>query len=173
VYGFKKSRLVIWLGFITNIVMALYFTLLLKLPYPKEFTDNAAFVKVLGSTPIIVTASILAYFFGEFSNSVVLSVLKKRTSGKWLWMRTIGSTLVGQLVDTAIFMGIVLSYLPLPVLLQIAVVQYLIKVAYEVLATPLTYWVVNKLKKAEGIDTYDYGVKYTPFAVDVEKDLSN
>jgi uncharacterized PurR-regulated membrane protein YhhQ (DUF165 family) len=67
----------------------------------------------------------------------------------------------------------VLSYLPLPVLLQIAVVQYLIKVAYEVLATPLTYWVVNKLKKAEGIDTYDYGVKYTPFAVDVEKDLSN
>lgn len=170
VYGFKRSRLVIWVGFAANIIMALYFSAVLRLPYPDEFTNNDAFMTVLGSTPIIVTASLIAYFFGEYANSATMSILKKKTEGKWLWMRTIGSTLVGQLVDTVLFMTIALSYLPLPVLGQIIVVNYGIKVAYEVLATPLTYAVINRLKKSEGLDTYDYGVKYNPFGLDVDKD---
>jgi len=170
VYGYKRSRLVIWIGFLANILMALYFTMLLKLPYPAEFTDNNAFVKVLGSTPIIVFASITAFFFGEYVNSATMSILKIKTKGKYLWMRTIGSTLVGQLVDTVIFMTIALNYLPPAVLLQIIVVQYGVKVAYEILATPLTYAIIKKLKNVEKLDTYDYGVKYTPFAFDVDKD---
>src|SRR5690606_25395835 len=139
------------------------FSIILRLPYPAEFTDNTAFMTVLGATPIIVLASITAFFFGEYSNSAVMSILKKKTEGKMLWLRTIGSTLVAQLVDTVIFMVIVLSYLPLPVLVQIIAVQYGIKVAYEVLATPLTYAVIRRLKKAEQLDTFDYGVSYNPF----------
>lgn len=169
VYGFKKARLVIWIGFLANIIMALYFSAILRLPYPSEFTDNNAFMTVLGATPIIVTASLVAFFFGEYANSATMSIIKKRTDGKWLWMRTIGSTLVGQLVDTVLFMTIALSYLPVPVLVQIIAVNYGIKVAYEVLATPLTYAVINRLKKSEGIDTFDYGVTYNPFGIDVDK----
>ncbi|HRN71048.1 MAG TPA: queuosine precursor transporter [Candidatus Woesebacteria bacterium] len=170
VYGFKRSRLVIWVGFAANIIMALYFSVVLRLPYPTEFTDNNAFMTVLGATPLIVTASLIAYFFGEYTNSATMSILKKKTEGKWLWMRTIGSTLVGQLVDTVLFMTIALHYLPPVVLLQIIAVNYSVKVAYEVFATPFTYVAINKLKKAEGVDTYDYGVKYNPFGLDVEKD---
>ncbi len=173
VYGFKKARLVIWVGFLANIIMALYFSAILKLPYPAEFTNNDAFTTVLGSTPIIVTASLVAFFFGEYANSVTMSILKKKTDGKKLWLRTIGSTLVGQLVDTVLFMTIALSYLPANVLIQIIAVNYGIKVAYEVLATPLTYAVIKKLKKSEGIDTFDYGVKYNPFGFDLEKDTAD
>ncbi len=170
VYGFKRARLVIWIGFLANIIMATYFSIILRLPYPAEFTDNTAFMTVLGATPIIVLASITAFFFGEYSNSAVMSILKKKTEGKMLWLRTIGSTLVGQLVDTVIFMVIVLSYLPLPVLIQIIAVQYGIKVAYEVLATPFTYAVIRRLKKAEQLDTFDYGVSYNPFGFGLGKD---
>lgn len=169
VYGFKRSRLVIWMGFIANIIMAGYFTLILQLPYPQEFVDNSAFRTVLQGTPLIVLASITAYFVGEFSNSVTLSILKKRTHGKYLWLRTIGSTVVGQLGDTATFLGIAFFWLPLPVLLQLFVVAYLYKVAYEILSTPLTYVIINRLKRYEQLDTYDYGEKYNPFSLSVKK----
>ncbi len=170
VYGFKRARLVIWVGFLANIIMALYFSAVLQLPFPAEFTDNESFMKVLGSTPIIVTASLVAFFFGEYANSATMSILKKKTDGKMLWMRTIGSTLVGQLVDTVLFMTIALSYLPANVLIQIIAVNYGIKVAYEILATPLTYTIIKRLKKSEGVDAYDYGVKYNPFGFDLDKD---
>lgn len=163
VYGFKQTRLVIWLGFLANIIMAVYFYIVLKLPYPHEFVDNKSYITVLGSTSIIVFASITAYFLGEFSNSITLSMMKKITKGKLLWMRTIGSTLVGQVFDTGTFMLIVFHNLPAPVLIQLMVVAYSFKVGYEIFATPLTYFVTNKVKKYEKLNTFDYGVKYNPF----------
>lgn len=169
VYGFKRSRLVIWMGFLANIIMALYFTLILNLPYPKEFIDNKTFQTVLGSTPLIVLASITAYFVGEFSNSVTLSILKKKTIGKYLWIRTVGSTLVGQIGDTATFLGIAFFWLPFPVLFQLFAVAYLYKVGYEILITPLTYVITNRLKKYEKLDTFDYGEDYNPFSLSLKK----
>lgn len=169
VYGYEKSRLIIWLGFATNAIMALYFTFVINLPFPKDFVDNAAFKTVLGTTPIVVIASLCAYFLGEFSNSTVLSVMKKWTKGKYLWTRTIGSTLVGQIADTLTFMTIVFHALPLNIFIQLTVVQYVFKVSYEVLATPFTYWIVAKIKKIEKIDTFDYGVTYNPFSLKIGK----
>lgn len=169
VYGFKRSRLVIWMGFLANIIMAAYFTLILQLPFPAEFTDNNAFKTVLSATPLIVLASITAYIVGEFSNSVTLSVLKKKTKGKYLWLRTIASTLIGQIGDTVTFMVIAFHWLPLPVLIQLIVVAYLFKVSYEILATPLTYVLIKRIKRYEKLDTYDYGESYNPFSVSLDK----
>ena len=162
VYGFKKTRLVIWIGFLANILMAGYFWLMLQLPYPAEYVDNAAYSLVLGMTPRIVLASVIAFFFGEYANSVVMSVMKKVTKGRWLAVRTISSTLIGQLVDTVLFMTIALTFLPVSELISIIGVAYGVKVLYEILATPLTYIIVNKVKNMEAVDTYDYGVKYIP-----------
>ena len=122
---------------------------------------------VLGSTPLIVMASILAYLGGEFVNSITLSVMKKYTKGKWLFSRTIGSTIAGHLVDTLIFMFIVFGKLPAEVLAQMIIIQYVFKVGYEILATPLTYWVIDKIKRYEKLDTFDYGVKYNPFELKI------
>ncbi len=166
VYGFERTRLIIWLGFLVNIIMATYFFIVLRLPYPKEFVDNNAYMTVLGSTPLIVFASITAYFSGEFTNSITLSVMKKITKGRWLWTRTIGSTIAGEAVDTTLFMGIVFfRALPFQVWLQIAVVQYLFKVGYEVVATPVTYLITNKIKRYERLNAFDYGVVYNPFKI--------
>ena len=169
VYGYERSRLIIWIGFAANAIMVLYFTFVINLPFPKDFVDNGAFKTVLGATPIVVIASLLAYFFGEFSNSIVLSLMKKWTKGKYLWTRTIGSTLVGQIADTLTFMTIVFHTLPLNIFIQLTLVQYVFKVGYEILATPLTYWVVAKIKKIEKIDVFDYGVTYNPFSLKIGK----
>jgi queuosine precursor transporter len=173
VYGFQRTRLVIWLGFLTNIIMAIYFSIVLKLPFPKEFTTNQVYTTVLGNTPIIVFASITAYFLGEFSNSITLSVMKKLTKGKWLWTRTIGSTIVGQIFDTGTFMLIVFHALPQNILIQLMLIAYSFKVGYEILATPITYFVIEKIKKLEHLDVFDYGVKYNPFAIQEEKSPKN
>lgn len=164
VYGFKRARLVIWTGFLCNLLMALAFTAALALPHPGFWKGQEAFTTVLGSTPRIVLASLTAYFVGELSNSTVLSRLKIVTGGRWLWMRTIGSTLVGEGVDTLVFMTIAfLGTMEPVVLLQMIGFQYLWKVSYEILATPLTYKLINWLKGKEQIDTFDYGVSYNPF----------
>jgi uncharacterized integral membrane protein (TIGR00697 family) len=119
-------------------------------------------------TPRLVAASLAAYWAGEFSNSAILSVMKKLTGGRWLWTRTIGSTIAGQGVDTLIFIVAAFSGLvPGGVLTQMVVGQYLWKVAYEAAATPLTYLIVGWLKRAEGIDTFDWGVRYNPFRLEV------
>lgn len=111
-----------------------------------------------------MAASLLAYFAGEFSNSMILSRLKLVTRGKWLWTRTIGSTLVGQGIDTSVFMVIAFwGLFSADIFIGMVLVQYGWKVAYEVLATPITYAVVRWLKRSEGIDTFDYGVGYNPF----------
>ena len=164
VYGFRKTRLVIWGGFAANLIMSLVFIAAIALPSPSFFADSAAYAKVLGMTPRIVFASLVAYWAGEFANSIVLSLLKKTTRGKHLWMRTIGSTIAGQALDTALFIAIgFFGDVPLPILFQMMIAQYLFKVSYEVIFTPLTYLVVGKIKKIEKIDTYDTGVAYNPF----------
>jgi uncharacterized integral membrane protein (TIGR00697 family) len=115
-------------------------------------------------TPRVVLASLVAYWAGEFGNSITLSLLKKATGGKYLWTRTISSTVVGQGLDTALFIGIgFFDLVPTPVLFQMMIAQYFFKVAYEVLLTPLTYLVVGAIKRKEGIDTFDTGIAYNPF----------
>ncbi len=167
VYGYKRTRLIIWLGFAANIIMALYFNFIIKLPYP-AIIDNKAYATVLGSTPRIVFASIFGYFLGEFGNSTILSILKKITKGRWLWTRTIGSTIVGQLLDTVVFMTIAFYTLPQPLLVSLIITQYVLKVSYEVVATPITYLIVSRIKRIEHVDTFDYGVKYNPFSLDIQ-----
>ncbi|MGB9660674.1 MAG: queuosine precursor transporter [Moorellaceae bacterium] len=169
VYGFKKSRLVIWLGFTANLFMALLFMLVLALPHPVFWNGQEAYKAVLGMTPRVVIASLLGYFCGEFANSTVLSRMKILTQGRWLWTRTVGSTVVGEGVDTVIFITLVFwGTVPRAVLVQMMIAQYLWKVFYEVAATPLTYLIVGWIKKVEGLDTYDYGVKYNPFSLEVD-----
>lgn len=164
VYGFQKTRLIIWLGFICNLLMAGIFTLVIAIPSPEFFAAESAFATVLGMTPRIVFASLLAYLIGEFCNSVVLSRLKILTAGRFLWLRTIGSSLVGEGLDTIIFITLAFwGTMPTSVLGQMMLFQYLFKIAYETAITPLTYWLVGYLKRQEGFDNYDYGVKYNPF----------
>jgi uncharacterized integral membrane protein (TIGR00697 family) len=165
VYGFKRSRLVIWLGMIANIFMSLYFMFVINLPSSQSFTSNEAYSTVLGLTPLVVFASMLAYFAGEFVNSSSLSILKKITKGKWLWTRTVGSTILGELVDTLIFISIAFSFLPTAIFWQMIILQYIVKVSIEIILTPLTYWIINKFKKVEQLDTFDYGEKYNPFSL--------
>lgn len=164
VYGFKRARLTIWLGFSANFLMAFFFIFIIQLPYPDYWQYNEAYNTVLGFTPRLVIASLAAYFFGEFTNSVVLSRMKIWTQGRWLWTRTIGSTLIGQGVDTVLFMAIAFggSY-TMPIFLTISGGQYIWKVGYEIIATPLTYGLVGWLKKQESLDTYDRNISYNPF----------
>ncbi|HOQ10164.1 MAG TPA: queuosine precursor transporter [Syntrophomonadaceae bacterium] len=164
VYGFQKARLVIWAGFLCNLIMVAAFYLVLAIPSPDFFTGDSAFTLVLGMTPRIVLASLLAYWAGEFANSMVLSKLKVFTEGRFLWMRTIGSTLVGQCLDTFIFIAISFwGTVPNAVLGQMMLYQYLFKVTFEVVATPLTYAVVGWLKRTEQMDAFDEGISYNPF----------
>jgi queuosine precursor transporter len=166
VYGFKNTRIVIWTGFAANLLMSLVFLAALALPHPDFWKGQAAYESVLGLTPRIVLASLVAYWLGEFANSITLSALKKATKGRYLWTRTISSTVVGQGLDTVIFIGVsFFGSVPTPVLLGMMLAQYLFKVAYEVILTPLTYLIVAKVKAREGIDTYDVGVAYNPFRI--------
>lgn len=167
VWGFKRSRLIIWLGFGANLLMVAIFMLLSYMPHPAGF-DTSPYETVLGFTPIAVMASLLGYFCGEFTNSISLSIIKKKTKGKHLWIRTIGSTVLGEGVDTVIFITIAFGVgmgLPLTVIGQMILLQYVIKTSYEILATPLTYRVVNYIKRKEQTDIYDYGIDYNPFDI--------
>lgn len=164
VYGYRASRKIIWSAFAIQILMSLTYWVALKLPPASFWTNQPAFEAVFGTVPRIVIAGITAFFLGEFSNSYVLSRMKVWSNGSKLWMRTIGSTIVGEGVDTLIFYTIAfVGLFSGAELFEIIYSAYIIKVAYEIIATPLTYFIVNKLKKAEGIDIYDRGVKYNPF----------
>lgn len=164
VYGYRKSRITIWLGFGANFIMAIVFMSVIQLPAPGFWTDAAAYKTVLGFTPRIVAASLAAYLCGEFSNSMILSKLKIATNGRFLWVRTIGSTLVGQAFDTGIFMMIAFwGVFPVDVFISMTLTQYVWKVSYEALATPVTYFIVGRIKKKDSCDTYDKGISYNPF----------
>ncbi len=163
VYGFRKARRVIWLGVFANLLMAVIFMIVGVLPSAADWPNQASYMAILGWTPRIVLASITAYFLGEFTNSVILSRLKIFTKGKHLWSRTIGSTLVGQLVDTLVFITIAFAgLLPNELLITLIISNYLFKTGVEILFTPITYKVVNFLKKSEHEDHYDKNVAYTP-----------
>ncbi|MEN6363903.1 MAG: queuosine precursor transporter [Rectinema sp.] len=166
VYGYARTRYIIWIGFAANLFMSLLFLIVVALPHPDFFADQSAYARVLGSTPRVVAASLLAYWCGEFANSAALSVLKKATGGRQLWLRTIGSTVIGQIFDTALFIALAFAgTMPAKALLGMMLAQYLFKVLYEIVLTPVTYKVVAAVKRAEGIDAYDEGVAYNPFSL--------
>jgi uncharacterized integral membrane protein (TIGR00697 family) len=166
VYGYQQARRVIWLGFACNLIAVLAIWIGKILPPAPVFEAQNAYESILGSTPRFLLASFLAYLAGEFTNSFVLAKMKIMTKGRWLWTRTIGSTLVGQGVDTVVVLIIAfVGVLPLSVLGIMIVSHWLVKSAYETIATPLTYVVVGYLKRKEGIDTYDYGVDFNPLRV--------
>ncbi len=163
VYGFKRARRVIWIGFLCEALMAIMFTLVGLAPASPDWIYQKDFMHILGLTPRIAIASLTAYFFGEFVNSVILAKMKIFTKGKYLWTRTIGSTIVGELVDTTIFMFIAFyGVFPISLIYSIIISGYLLKVITEVAFTPVTYWVVNTLKKKEHEDYYDIKTKFTP-----------
>ncbi|MEP0871207.1 queuosine precursor transporter [Trichocoleus desertorum AS-A10] len=165
VYGYRQARLAIWLGFLCNLIAVLAIWLGQQLP-PAPFWDGqAAYERILGNTPRLLLASFLAYLVGEFVNSFVLAKLKVATQGRWLWMRTIGSTIVGQGLDSLIFVTVAfVGTIAASQMVSAIVTQWLIKTAYEAIATPLTYIVVNFLKQTEHIDVYDYDTSFNPIA---------
>ncbi len=193
VYGYARSRRVIWVGFGCALLMSLTFWLLSWLPgdpawgqfvYEGMAADNpgltqpadpaafgqSAYEGILGgvSTGAIIVASLVAYFAGEFSNSFVLAKMKIRTGGRWLWARTIGSTVVGEGVDTVLFVLIaaLLGVFPWSIVPGLIVANYIFKVAIEVGFTPLTYVIVNRLKRAENEDYFDRDTDFNPFRLD-------
>jgi len=164
VYGFARARQVIWTGFACNALAVLAIWIGGCLP-PAAFWDGqSAYVRILGSTPRLLAASFAAYLVGEFLNSLVLARLKVATRGRWLWTRTVGSTLVGQGADSLVFiLAAFAGTMGGPSLARVVIAQWLVKSAYETLATPLTYAVVRFLKRTEGEDHYDVGTNFNPF----------
>lgn len=171
VYGYQRCRRVIWIGFGCNAVAVAAIAIGGALP-PAGFWDGQdAYVRTLGAVPRIVAASFLAYLMGEFVNSFVLAKLKVATSGRLLWLRTVGSTVVGQLVDSGVFITVAfLGILPADQVLWLVVAQWLCKVAYEAIATPLTYAVVGWLKRREGLDHFDAKTDFTPLRFGLRAD---
>jgi conserved hypothetical integral membrane protein len=166
VYGYKKMRRVIWLGFLANILMAAIFIIVSKLPAAEGWNNQKAYEAILGWVPRIVIASIIAYWVGEFVNSFILAKMKIFTKGRFLWMRTIGSTLVAEFLDSLIFCVIAfLGKVPSDLLFKIIISNYIFKVLIEILFTPITYWVANFLKKKEKIDTFDFQTNFSPFKI--------
>ncbi len=164
VYGFRAARKVIWLGFGCSFFAVAVYMAVIALPSPDFWTGQEAYRTVLGTTPRVALASFAGYLFGEFSNSIILSKLKVATGGKRLWMRTILSTVVGEGFDSLIFIGIAFfGTMPAGQLFSMILFQYLFKVGYEIVFTPVTYAVVNAVKRAEGVDVYDKGVSYNVF----------
>ncbi len=165
VYGYKQSRKVIWLGFFCALLMSIVFIVVGKLPAAPDWNNQAAYDAILGLTPRIVLASLIAYLAGEFSNSFILAKMKIWMDGKRLWMRTIGSTLVGEGIDSTLFILIAfLGVLPGGLLLTLIISNYIFKTLVEVVLTPVTYKVIGYLKKSEGEDYYDRGTNWNPFA---------
>ncbi|MFZ2150357.1 MAG: queuosine precursor transporter [Minisyncoccia bacterium] len=165
VYGYRKSRNVIWLGFFMALMMSVVFIVVGKLPPAADWGNQAAYEAILGLTPRLVLASLIAYFAGAFSNSFILAKMKIKTKGKWLWTRTIGSTVVGEFVDSSLFVLIAfVGILPNSLILPIIISNYIFKTAVEVLFTPITYRVVAFLKKKEGEDYYDTKTNFNPFS---------
>ncbi|MFA6325141.1 MAG: queuosine precursor transporter [Candidatus Paceibacterota bacterium] len=163
VYGYKKARNVIWLGFFSALMMSLIFIIVGKLPGAEGWNNQAAYDAILGLTPRIVLASLLAYGAGSFSNSYILAKMKIWTKGKMLWTRTIGSTIVGELIDSTLFILIAfLGILPNSLLLTLIISNYIFKTGVEVLFTPLTYRAVKFLKQKEGEDYYDIDTNFNP-----------
>jgi len=167
VYGYARSRRVIWTGFAAALLMALTFGLVALLPASSGTEPlSDAFELLLGLVPRIVTASLIAYVVGEFANAYTLAKLKIATGGRYLWARALSSTVVGQAVDTVLFVVIAFVGVPdAPSLLTLMVSNYVFKLLVEVVLLPLTYVVVNALKQSEHEDAFDRSVNFNPFAL--------
>jgi uncharacterized integral membrane protein (TIGR00697 family) len=168
IYGFRRSRRVIWLGFGASALMSVFVWLAGILPGESFWQDTVgqgAFDAVLGGISGLVVASLTAYFLGEFVNSFVLAKMKVATAGRWMWARTIGSTLAGQGVDTVIFFVIAtaLGVFPIEILLSLIVTNYILKVGIEIILTPVTLLTIHRLKRAENEDVYDTHTDFNPF----------
>ena len=169
VYGYGASRRAIWLGFFAMAILAAMGQIAVSLPPAPEWRGQEAFASVFSVVPRFAGASLVAYWAGEFTNSYTLAKLKLVTRGRWLWTRTVGSTVTGQAVDTAVLILIAFGGVQPPaMLLRMIVSAYLIKVAVEVVATPLTYLVVAWLKRAESTDAFDRRTNFNPFAWQAE-----
>ncbi len=169
VYGYARARQTIWIGFACNLIAVAAIMIGGLLPAAGFWPDQSAYDAILGFTPRLLLASFVAYLIGEFLNSFVLAKLKVRTAGRYLWLRTISSTLVGELADSAVFITIAfLGVWPSNQMLTAVVTQWLIKVIYEIAATPLTYFIVGRLKRAEGVDVYDRATNFTPFKFEAQ-----
>jgi len=165
VYGFAASRRAIWLGFFGTSLLYLIGSIVIALPSAPGWRNQQAFATVFGFIPRILAASLVAFWAGEFANSYTMARLKLFTEGRKLWTRTIGSTVVGQAVDTVLVITLTFGGIyPVRTLLNIIVTGYLLKVGYEVLATPLTYLVIHRLKAAEQVDTFDRQHDFNPFS---------
>ncbi len=172
VYGYKRSRRVIWTGFFCLGVSAVVFGVVRFLPGEaswQQYAGQQAYNAILGgmSSGGIVLASLVGYWTGEFSNSFTLAKMKIFTRGRWLWSRTIGSTLVGELVDTCVFISVASLFrvFPWSLFVTLVMTNYLFKCSVEALMTPVTYWVVNSLKRREQEDYFDRGTNFTPFQI--------
>ena len=168
VYGYAHARRCIWAGFAALLFMALMALVVVALPPAPDWPGQAAYEQVFGQVPRIVLASIVAFWAGEFANSYVLARMKIWTRGRHLWSRTIGSTVVGQGIDSLIFYPLAFyGVWESETLLKVLLIQFALKVAWEVLLTPLTYALVGWLKRREGVDVYDTATNFTPFRTQV------
>jgi len=166
VYGYARARQVIWLGFLCNLLAVAAVWCGQMLPAAFFWKGQEAYELILGYTPRLLVASFSAYLVGEFANSMVLAKMKLATKGRWLWTRTIGATLVGQGLDSLVFITLAFGgTVPLSSLAGIMVTQWVVKCLYEAAATPLTYVVVNSLKRSEGVDVYAYDTRVNPLAL--------
>jgi uncharacterized integral membrane protein (TIGR00697 family) len=166
VYGYRQARRVIWLGFFCNLIVVVSIFLGQVIPAASFWDGQAAYQRILGYTPRILVASFLAYLIGEFSNSFVLAKMKIATNGRHLWSRTIGSTLVGQGLDSLVFISLAfVGTIPTGALLTAIITQWLTKSAYEAVVTPVTYIVVSFLKGREGLDVYDRETRFNPMLI--------
>lgn len=178
VYGYARARAVIWIGFACNLFAVIVIVLSIQLPPAAVWQAGSlhttalsqeAFSAILGFAPRLLAASFVAYLVGEFLNSFVLAKMKIATRGRYLWSRTIGSTLIGQFADSIIFISCAFfGTVPIAVLVSLALSQWLVKSAYEAIATPLTYLIVNFLKRNENQDYYDYETDFNPLSLSKE-----
>ena len=168
VYGYAKSRRVIWTGFFALALSVVLIQIMVSLPPAKDWHNQSVYETIFGNVPRVVFCSLLSFWAGEFANSFTLAKMKILTNGKFLWTRTIGSTIVGEGVDSIIFYPLAfggLAAFPWKVIFAIMVSNYILKVLWEIAATPLTYKIVNFLKKKEHEDYYDNETNFNPFAI--------
>ncbi|SNS74388.1 hypothetical protein SAMN05421770_102152 [Granulicella rosea] len=171
VYGFAASRRAIWLGFFGTALLYGMGATVIALPAAPGWPNQKAFETVFGIIPRILVASLIAFWAGEFVNSYTMAKLKLATGGRMLWTRTVGSTVAGQAVDTALVIALTFGgTIPVRTLVNMILTGYGLKVGYEVLATPLTYLVIHGLKRAEGVDVFDRGISFNPFAFGARRD---
>lgn len=163
VYGYSASRRAIWTGFMGSAVMIGMGLFAIWLPPAPGFKNQPAFEALFGVVPRVVAGSLIAYWAGEFANSLTVAKMKLWTNGRYLWTRTVGSTIVGQAVDTTIVVCFIFYDQPVSTIWRIIYSGYVFKVVYEVVATPLTYVIVNSLKRAEGVDFFDRSTNFNPF----------